>query len=74
MGERDDSYWDSMTFTTKDVVLDDYILVNLSGSFDISKYLQIFARIENLFGEKYNEAYGYGTPASSVYGGLKVTF
>ncbi|MCK4618939.1 MAG: TonB-dependent receptor [Desulfobacterales bacterium] len=74
VGERDDSYWDSMTFTTKDVVLDDYILVNLSGSFDISKYLQIFARIENLFGEKYNEAYGYGTPASSVYGGLKVTF
>ncbi len=72
--ERDDRYWDSMTFSTKDVALDDYILVNLAGSFDICKSLQVFARIENLFDEDYNEAYGYGTAGFSAYGGMKVTF
>ena len=74
VGERDDSYWDSMTFTTKDVVVDDYILVNLAGSFDICKHLQVFARIENLFDEDYNESYGFGTAGLSAYGGVKITF
>jgi vitamin B12 transporter len=74
VGKRDDSYWDSMTWTTEDIVLDDYILVNLAGSFDICKRLQVFARIENLFDEDYNESYGYGTAGFSAYGGVKVTF
>jgi Outer membrane cobalamin receptor protein len=74
VGKRDDSYWDFMTFTTKDVVVDDYILVNLAGSFDICKRLQLFARIENLFDEDYNESYGFGTAGLSAYGGVKVTF
>jgi vitamin B12 transporter len=74
VGERDDSYWDAMTFTTRDVVLDDYILVNLAASFDIYDYLTIFGRIENLFDEEYYESYGYGTPGLSAYGGVKINF
>jgi vitamin B12 transporter len=74
VGKRDDSYWDSMTWTTNNVVVDDYVLVNLSGSFDICKHFQVFARIDNLFDEEYNEAYGYGTARFSAYGGMKVTF
>jgi vitamin B12 transporter len=74
VGERDDSYWDAMTFTTRDVVLDDYILVNLAASFDVCDYLTIFGRIENLFDEDYYEAYGYGTAGASAYGGVKINF
>lgn len=74
VGERDDSYWDAMTFTTRDVVLDDYVLVNLAASFDIYDYLTIFGRIENLFDEEYYESYGYGTPGLSAYGGVKINF
>lgn len=74
VGKRDDSYWDSMTFATKDVTTDSYVVVNLSGAFDISDHFRIFARIENLFDEDYYEAYGFGTAGFSAYGGLKMTF
>jgi len=74
VGERDDSYWDSMTFTTRDVVLDDYVLVNLAASFDVCDYLTVFGRVENLFDENYYEAYGYGTAGLSAYGGVRVNF
>ena len=73
-GARDDSYWNAMTFTTDDVVLDDYIMVHCAGSYDISDRLTLFARVENCFDEKYYDAYGYGTPGFSLYGGLKVSF
>ncbi len=74
VGERDDRYRDSMTGSTSNVIIDDYVLVNIAGSFDICKNFQVFSRIENLFDEDYNEAYGYGTAGFSAYGGMKVTF
>ncbi|MCK9274485.1 MAG: TonB-dependent receptor [Syntrophales bacterium] len=73
-GERDDSYWNAMTFTTDDVVLEEYLVVNLSGLYEISDNLRLFARVENLFDEDYYEAYGYAVPGLSVYGGLRVSF
>ena len=72
--QRDDSYWNAMTFTTDDVVLDDYIVVNCAGSYDISDHFQLFARVENCFDEKYYDAYGYGVCGFSIYGGVKVSF
>jgi len=74
VGTRDDSYWNAMTFTTDDVVLDDYIVVNCAGSYDISDHFQLFARVENCFDEKYYDAYGYGVCGFSIYGGVKVSF
>jgi len=74
VGERDDSYWDTMAFTARDVAIDDYVVVNLAGSFDISERFHVFARIENLFDEDYYEAYGYGTAGFSAYGGVKIEF
>ncbi|MBW1678886.1 MAG: TonB-dependent receptor [Deltaproteobacteria bacterium] len=74
VGERDDSYWDSMTFTARDVITDNYVVVNLTGSFDVSEHFQVFGRIDNLFDENYYESYGYGTAGFSAYGGLKITF
>jgi vitamin B12 transporter len=51
--------------------LDDYTVVNLSGSVDISDRVQIFARVDNLFDEYYEEAFSYATPGLSGYIGLK---
>jgi vitamin B12 transporter len=51
--------------------LDDYTVVNLSGSCDISDRFQIFARVDNLFDEYYEEAFSYATPGLSGYIGLK---
>ncbi len=51
--------------------LEDYTVVNLSGSCDISDRVQIFARMDNLFDEYYEEAFSYATPGLSGYIGLK---
>jgi vitamin B12 transporter len=50
-----------------------YNLVNVSGTYALSKGVSLFARIDNLFNTKYEEAGGYGTPGLSAYGGIKVT-
>ena len=51
-----------------------YTLVNASGTFDLTKVVQIFARVENLFDRKYEEVLGFGTAGRSAYGGAKLTF
>jgi len=67
-------YWTGTDYKRIPVKLDDYTLVNLNGSFKIHKNFEVFARVENLFDEDYEEAYGYGTPGFSVYGGIRATF
>ena len=55
-----------------DRTLSSYSLVNLRGSYAVNERFTIFARIDNLFDEDYEEAGGYGTPGMSVFGGIKV--
>jgi vitamin B12 transporter len=52
----------------------DYLLVNLAGSYDLTKNLQVFGRVDNLFDRQYEEVAGYGTPGIGAYGGVKVSF
>ena len=68
VGERDDSV------SGERVELDEYVVVNLGASFKVHKYVELFARIENLFDQDYEEAFGYGTAGISAYGGVKLTF
>ena len=70
VGERDDVN----ASVGSRVEVDDYVVVNLSGSFKVHKYVEVFARIENLFNENYEEVFGYGTPGISAYGGIKLIF
>ena len=72
VGERDDM--DFSAFPARRVSLDDYAVVNLRGSFKVHRDLEVFGRIENLFDEDYEQAFGYGTPGFSAYGGMKLTF
>lgn len=59
---------------TRNVVLDPYITVNLSGTYDWSDRCQLFARIDNLFNEVYYEVNGYGVAGVSGYAGLNLLF
>ena len=70
VGKRDDN--DYSTYTR--VELDDYVLVNLAASYDITRNIQIFGRAENLLDEDYEEVKGYGTPEVSAYAGVKLSF
>ncbi|MEA3363280.1 MAG: TonB-dependent receptor, partial [Thermodesulfobacteriota bacterium] len=64
VGKRDD----------RSETLDDYILVNLAASHQITDNLKGFVRVDNLFDEDYEEAAGYGTAGLSGYAGIKLSF
>ena len=49
----------------------DYTVVNLSGSYKINDQFQLWARIENLFDEDYEEVLGYGSVERGFYLGFK---
>ncbi|MEK6590039.1 MAG: TonB-dependent receptor, partial [Nitrospinota bacterium] len=54
--------------------LSQYSLVNIRGSYGIHKNFSIFARVDNLFNENYEEAGGYGTAGVSAFGGIRAEF
>lgn len=70
-GEQKDS--DFRTFPTQRVTLDDFVLVNVSGSYDINPYVRLFARIENLLDQDYEEVFGFQTPGFAAFGGVRVS-
>ena len=51
-----------------------YLLVNLSGSFEITGSVTLFGRIENLADKQYEDVAGFNTAGLSGYGGIKVDF
>ena len=48
-----------------------YSLVNLSGSYKLTKNIKLFGRIDNLLDEDYETAKGYSTPGFSAFAGVK---
>ncbi len=70
--KRDD--FDFSTSPPRRVKLDQYTLVNLAASYDITKNFQLFGRVENLLDKEYEEVKGYGIPGLSFFGGIKLSF
>ena len=52
--------------------LENFVTVNLSGSYQLSEAWQFFFRAENLFDEDYEEVFGFETPGVSGYFGANV--
>ncbi|MGH7207114.1 MAG: TonB-dependent receptor plug domain-containing protein [Nitrospiraceae bacterium] len=46
----------------------------LSATYDITKQVQAYTRVDNLFDEKYEEILNTGTPVRSIYVGVKFTY
>jgi vitamin B12 transporter len=69
------SRWDNdfSGATPERVKLGSYATVDLSGGYDITKNVQLFTRVENLFDREYEDVLGYGTRGFGVYGGVKVS-
>ncbi len=70
VGKREDQ--DFTVFPYNRIVLSSYVRVDVFCSYDINDNLQVFARVENLFDEDYEEVYGFNTPGISGYLGGKV--
>ena len=64
VGDRDDSGGVAAAYT----------VVNLYGRYRVSENIELFARVENLFDEQYQELAGYNTADASVFGGVRVTY
>ena len=54
--------------------VDSFKVVNLAVSYDVMKQVEVYARIDNLFNEKYEEILFFGTPVRSIFGGVRVNF
>jgi len=54
--------------------LKSYSLVNFSASYDFTKRIKAFARIENLLNTNYEEVKDYGTPNRSLYFGINFSY
>lgn len=56
------------------VRLKSYTLVDLRASYAITRKLELYGRVENLFDQRYQTAYQYGSPGRGGYVGLKALF
>jgi vitamin B12 transporter len=64
---------DFSTFPGTIVNLGSYAVVNLAGSYKVLDQLEVYARVENLFDQKYETGFGYGTAGLSGYGGVRLS-
>ncbi len=53
--------------------LSSYSLVNLAGNYKLRTRLTLFAKINNLFDEDYEELGGFSTPGISAFGGMRIS-
>jgi vitamin B12 transporter len=54
--------------------VDSWTRVDLSGTWQPSEHIEVFARLENLTDRDYQQVFGYGTPERSAYLGLSYNF
>ncbi len=55
-------------------LMDDYIRVDLTGSYDLTTNAELFFRADNVFDVDYEEIRGFGTAGRSGYVGLRAKF
>ncbi len=70
VGRRDDKIF--TTAGSERVSLGSYFLLNTAVSYDALSYLQLYAKVNNIADDYYEEVYGYASPGLSLYGGFKL--
>jgi vitamin B12 transporter len=65
---------DFSAFPARTVTLRAFTLVNLAGAWRLNPKIELFGRIENLAGARYQEVYGFNTPGRAAYAGLRARF
>lgn len=72
VGQKADTAY--IAYSSVPVSIAGYTILNLAGSYDVNKNVQIYTRVDNLSNKHYSEVYGYGTSGIAGYGGIKVTY
>lgn len=71
-GKQKDDYFPPPTFAQQRVQIDDYTLVDLVASYELTPEFSVYARAENLFDKDYENVFGYATPGSTYYAGVRM--
>ncbi len=69
----DSDFTDPFDFD-KQVELPSYTLVNLGADWKLTANTQLYARVENLLDETYEEVFTYRSPGIAAYAGARFTF
>ena len=51
-----------------------FTVLNLSGIYEVNPQMEIYARVDNLLDEEYEEVLLFGTPVRSIFGGVRMNF
>jgi len=62
------------TFANRPQIVGDYWVVNAAASYKLQPGVELFARVENLFDQRYQEVYGYEAAPITAFAGVKLTF
>lgn len=74
-GKRNDIYFDFNTFTSKEVVLDPYTLVDVYSEYRLMQSrVKVFVDVRNVLNQVYAEVYGYSTQQLNVTMGVSVRY
>lgn len=65
---------DFSTFPSQTVEMASYTIVRLTTSYDVTRWLQVFGRVENVTDTYYEEPLGFRTPRLSAYAGARVRY
>ena len=69
-GKRTDLYFDSSQFTSRQVQLDPYALVNFRAGYALAEHLWLRLSINNVLASDYYEVYGYSVLGRNFHAGL----
>jgi vitamin B12 transporter len=53
--------------------LEGYVLVDLRAALPITDLLEVYGRVENVFDERYQTIFQYGSPGRAAYAGVRLT-
>lgn len=56
------------------VDLEDYVVLDLSGNYQLSEQAEVYGRVENVGNVQYQEVTGYNTSGSAAYAGVRYKF
>jgi vitamin B12 transporter len=73
-GRNTDVVYTDPTYVPVLVSMKEYVLVNLGADYKISDHISVYGRVENLFGEDYEEIFSFATAGRAAYGGVRLRF
>ncbi len=54
--------------------LEGYVLAALRASFPLTRYLQVYGRVDNVLDQRYETIFRYGQPGRAAFGGIRLTY